>query len=212
MFFSLYEINTSIFTIVLVNIGMSVEKVGMKDVEDFIKYLEGASISYHVITNINAIKDIITLPKLNGILDDTFYRWLKWFNKRGRQLGLQPDSEVSIRTLRGFFRKAFLEVIHRHILGYYGITGGDIIKYNSLGYRVSKLSLKLRGDSLAKAIEKSIREWELKHNVNEKIAKTIALASAQATVYLELKGRELLKPLLTRIPYTSIYEGEVGKA
>ena len=171
--------------------------MGLRQLSEKIEYLERAELTYSEIINIEPILDIIGAPVVGKVTKTAYHRWYKWFNKRGSELEGSPTANFSIKTLRGFFRKAFLEALHRVILGYYGVTAGDTMSYVTLGYRASKLTLKFRGEALDKMLKECIDEWKLRFNVDEKIAKVIVLASAKATVYLANNDLKLLQPVLS---------------
>jgi len=164
-----------------------------------IRKLESADICFEEIISVDPILDILGVFDVDGIVRIALHRWYKWYFKRGIQLESNPTASISLRALRGFFRKAFLEAVHREILGYYGVSAADVLHYTTLGNKAAKLTLQYRGKTLANLLKDYINIWKIKYNIDETIGKVIVLASAKTTIYLLRNGDELLKPVIYNI-------------
>jgi len=107
----------------------------------------------------------------------------KWLVKRGIALGRGLTLEVKVRMSYGMIKKALLSTIYRKILGHYGVTGIEQLKYYNLGNAVGKAFERYEGEQLLRWIDKYMKRKIEDTNMDKDLAKIIVIATLKACTY-----------------------------
>jgi len=162
--------------------------------------------------NVNKFKDIIENMKLdigelytyepiqflvservqNVVLKRATRRYEKYIAKIRRRRKEEPPLEMKANLSYAFLKKALLEELLRIVLGWYGITGGIFLNYSNFANRIAKICEKTHGKALLDKIEREMKDWIEKYNLNLNLSKIIALVSVKTTRYAQKNYSQII--------------------
>ena len=144
--------------------------------QNFVKTLEGRDITLENIKYTKQIELKFSPSELANLENQIKTRIEKWASKRGKYLNEQASNNFTKNF--GFFQR--LNFVVARVLDCYGINGGSRFNYENLAKRLAK-ELKFSEISKWNSIAKTQIEFYIKkYDLNEAIAKVIALVTAQA--------------------------------
>lgn len=123
----------------------------------------------------------VFLPKTleQKIFEEAKYRAEKWLRKRKPDADDVTKEEMKNRVASAQFFRLGLDELCSNILGYVGISGGNVIDYMTFAYSLASQFKKLKPPAWKERSQKLIEQWKIRHNVDENILKAIALITAK---------------------------------
>jgi len=164
---------------------MSTEDLSLerRRLADIIESLKNTNITIAEIYNpdpIPAMLNTFDRKILTARASDMAKRWLA---KRGIQLGRILTIETKVKLSYGTLKKALLCALYRKILGHYGVTGVDQLKYYNLGNAVARAYERYEGPQLLRWLEKYVKRKVEDTHMDRELANIIVLATLKACTY-----------------------------
>ena len=107
----------------------------------------------------------------------------RWLAKRGLQLGRILTIETKVKLSYGALKKALLCTLYRKILGHYGVTGVEQLKYYNLGNAVARAYERYEGPQLLRWLDKYVKRKIEDADMDQDLAKIIVLTTLKACTY-----------------------------
>jgi len=163
------------------------ESIEARRLDGVLEELRKRPITLEEILTVDPIPALFNPFDLKILLPKASYMTKRWLAKRGLQLGRILTLETKVKVSYGMIKKALLEIIYRRIMGFYGITGVDQLKYFNLGNKVARAYERYEGPQLLKWLDRTVKRMIEDGRLDKDIAKVVVLATLKACTYARNK-------------------------